>query len=121
MACVLIVEDDQDVREFMNVLLSNSGYETMCATDGRQALEKMRERRPCVVILDLQMPVMDGWQFREQQLQDAALSGVPVVCVTAYFDPYEVTERLGAPCLLKPADLSEVLHEIQKACGKTPT
>jgi CheY-like chemotaxis protein len=67
MACVLIVEDDQDVREFMNVLLSNSGYETMCATDGRQALEKMRERRPCVVILDLQMPVMDGWQFREQQ------------------------------------------------------
>jgi CheY-like chemotaxis protein len=117
MACVLIVEDDADVREFMSLLLTTSGYETMTAVDGQEALERMRGRRPCVVLLDLQMPRMDGWQFREIQLRDPALADVPVVCVTAYFDPYEVRERLGIPCLMKPADLSAVMKEVQAACG----
>ena len=70
MSCVLIAEDDDDVREFMELLLSTSGYETMSAADGIDALEKMRQRLPCLVRLDLQMPRMDGWQFRVQQLRD---------------------------------------------------
>ena len=60
-ACVLIVEDDDDVREFMQLLVSTAGYETMTARDGQDALVKMRQRRPCIVLLDLQMPRMDGW------------------------------------------------------------
>ena len=64
-SCVLIVEDDDDVREFMELLVSSSGYQTMTARDGQEALLKMRQRKPCLVLLDLQMPRMDGWEFRE--------------------------------------------------------
>src|SRR3954463_3752023 len=77
MPCVLIVEDDDDVREFMQLLVSSCGYETMTARDGEEALARMRERRPCMVLLDLQMPRMDGWEFRERQLQDVQLKHIP--------------------------------------------
>jgi len=116
-ACVLIVEDDDDVREMMELLLSSSGYETMVARNGEEALARMRQRRPCLVLLDLQMPVMSGWEFRDRQLLDEALADVPVVAVTAYFDPHDVSDRLGVPCLMKPADLNAVVKEIQTACG----
>jgi CheY-like chemotaxis protein len=61
MPCVLIVEDDPDIREFMELLLADAGYDTMTAENGSLALERMRARRPCLVLLDLAMPVMDGW------------------------------------------------------------
>ena len=117
MPCVLIVEDDDDVREFMELLLSTSGYETMIARDGYEALQKMRSRRPCLVLLDLQMPRMDGWEFRERQLQDPDLAPIPVVCISAYFDPRDVSRRLGVRCLVKPTDFPTVLKEVRTACG----
>ena len=116
MPCVLIVEDDDDVREFMDLLLSTSGYETMNARDGYEALQKMRVRPPCVVLLDLQMPRMDGWEFRERQLRDPTLAPIPVICITAFYDPSTVTRKLGIPCLLKPADFHTVLTEVESAC-----
>ena len=70
MACVLIVEDDEDVREFMDILLSSSGYQTATARNGAEALEAVRQTHPCLVLLDLMMPVMDGWTFRDRQLAD---------------------------------------------------
>jgi len=120
MSCVLVVEDDEDVREFMELLLSTSGYETMGAGDGIEALDKMRQRLPCMVLLDLQMPRMDGWQFREQQLRDPRLAKVPVVCITAFFEPHVVTRRLGIRCLPKPADFPAVLSEVRAICGAKP-
>ena len=74
MPCVLIVEDDSDIREFMELLLADAGYDTMSAENGSRALERMRARRPCLVLLDLAMPVMDGWEFRERQLADPELA-----------------------------------------------
>jgi CheY-like chemotaxis protein len=120
MPCVLIVEDDDDVREFMELLVATAGYETMTASDGQEALVKMRQRKPCMVLLDLQMPRMDGWEFRERQLQDVALAQIPVVCVTAFFDPALVTERLGVRCLPKPADFPSVLEAVHTTCGQPP-
>jgi CheY-like chemotaxis protein len=118
MPCVLIVEDDDDVREFMQLLVSTYGYETMTARDGQDALVKMRERKPCMVLLDLQMPRMDGWEFRERQLQDVALARIPVVCVTAFFDPDQVTRKLGLKCISKPADFPAVIDAVQTTCGQ---
>jgi CheY-like chemotaxis protein len=118
MACVLVVEDEDDVREFMELLLSTSGYETMVARDGCEALQRMRERAPCLVLLDLQMPRMDGWQFREEQMRDPALAHVPVICITAFFDPYTVSRKLGLRCLPKPADFPVLLREVERACGR---
>src|SRR5215213_11823765 len=116
MSCVLIVEDYEDVRELMALLIAGSGYDTMSAADGVEALEKMRERLPCLVLLDLQMPRMDGWQFREQQLSDPALAQVPVVCITAFCEPHVVSRRLGLRCLSKPADFPAVLNEVRAIC-----
>ena len=117
MPCVLIVEDDPDIREFMELLLIDAGYDTMTAENGSRALERMRTRRPCLVLLDLAMPVMDGWEFRERQLADPTIASVPVVCVTAAFDPANVSARLRVPCLPKPVSFAAVLDEVQHACG----
>ena len=92
---VLIVEDDPDVREFMDILLSSAGYETDTAGYGGEAPASMRARLPDIVLLDLQMPVVDGFQFRAQQLSDTALSRVPVVCVTAAFNPTKAATYLA--------------------------
>ncbi len=116
MPCVLIVEDDPDIREFMQFLLSASGYETMTAANGEEALRRMRERRPCMVLLDLMMPVMDGFDFRAHQLEDPALASVPVLCLTAMFDPAYVTERLSVPCLNKPVSVDRLLMEVEERC-----
>ena len=115
--CVLIVEDDDDVREFMQLLVSTAGYQTMTARDGQEALAKMRERRPCMVLLDLQMPRMDGWEFRARQMQDLSLSDIPVVCVTAFFDPAQVTRQLGLRCISKPADFPAIIDAVETTCG----
>ena len=120
MPCVLIVEDDDDVREFMQLLVSTSGYETMTARDGQEALVKMRQRKPCLVLLDLQMPRMDGWEFRERQLQDVTLKQIPVVCVTAFFDPDQVQRKLGLRCIPKPADFPTIIDAVESTCGSPP-
>ena len=117
MPCVLIVEDDDDVREFMELLLSSAGYETMTARDGQEALAQMRQRMPCLVLLDLQMPRMDGWEFRAEQLQDVKLASVPVICISAFFDPEQVTRKLGLRCIPKPADLPAVIDAVRSTCG----
>jgi CheY-like chemotaxis protein len=115
--CVLIVEDDDDVREFMQLLVSTAGYETMTARDGQDALLKMKQKRPCLVLLDLQMPRMDGWEFRARQMEDLSLSDVPVVCVTAFFDPAQVTRQLGLRCISKPADFPTIIDAVETTCG----
>ena len=117
MPSVLIVEDDVDVREFVDVFLRTSGYETVCAANGQEALDRMREQRPCLVLLDIQMPVMDGFQFRARQLRDPALADVPVLCITAVYDPEQVTREIGLRCLSKPADFDALLGEVETACG----
>lgn len=117
MPCVLIVEDEEDVRDFMDVLLRTSGYDTMTAANGAIGLEMMHHRRPCVVLLDLMMPVMDGWTFRSRQLADPALADVPVVCVTAISDPTEVMARLRVRCLAKPVDFERLLELVSQACA----
>ena len=116
MPCVLIVEDDPDIRDFMQVLLSASGYETMTAANGEQALNLMRERKPCMVLLDLMMPVMDGFGFRERQLEEPSLAPVPVLCLTAMFDASYVAERLAVPCLNKPVSVDRLLMEVEERC-----
>lgn len=117
MPYVLIVDDEDDARELMVLLLRSHSYETATATNGQEALAFMRERRPCLVLLDIHMSVMDGWEFRERQLQDPAIAGVPVVCVTGMFYPQDVERTIGIPCLGKPVDFPSVIRAVQAACG----
>jgi CheY-like chemotaxis protein len=115
---VLIVEDDPDVREMLDSLLQYEGYTTDTAWNGAEALKQVERRRPCLVLLDLMMPVMDGWEFRECQLQDPAIADVPVICVTAMHEPEKASEALGVPCLQKPIEIDTILDIVESTCGR---
>jgi CheY-like chemotaxis protein len=117
MACVLIVEDDDDSREMLELLLTSYGYETLTARNGKEALERMRQQRPCLVLLDMQMPVMSGWEFRDHQVHDPALANVPVVCITAVYNPEDIEKKLGLSCIPKTAEFGRVLDAVAGACG----
>jgi DNA-binding response OmpR family regulator len=116
MSHVLIVEDDADVREMLQTLLRSHGYTTEVATNGRDALAAAEEEPPCLILLDLMMPIMSGWEFRERQLADSSIAGVPVVCLSAVYDHRMVTERLKVPCLSKPVDFDELLACVSAHC-----
>lgn len=118
MSYVLIVEDDPDLRELLDSLLKHHGYETETACDGAEGLERAVQRPPSLVLLDLMMPVLDGWQFRERQLQSSAIADVPVLCVTAERESISGGEVLGAPCLQKPVNLDIVMQAVRSTCGK---
>ena len=120
MPTVLIVEDDADLRQFLECALTENGYETVSAQNGRDALIQMAARKPSVVLLDLHMPVMDGWTFRREQLDDPRKASVPVVAVTAHYDPGDVERTLGVKCVPKPMQLDDVLAQLQHACAAGP-
>ena len=104
---VLLVEDDIDVREAVADTLDEAGYRVSPARNGQEALDMLRSGavQPRVILLDLMMPVMDGWQFREEQLRDPALASIPVVALSAHVcatEPQTPTRLL--------ADLGDTLH-----------
>ncbi len=81
---ILIVDDDVDIREALRFVLAEAGYETDAVEDGLDALALLRSgERPALILLDLMMPRMDGWQFRERQLSDPSLAPVPVAVMSA--------------------------------------
>ena len=81
---VLVVEDDPLIRGAMQMVLEWEGYRVAWAANGRQALDLLRSgEQPSCILLDLMLPVLDGWTFREEQLRDPALAAIPVVVVSA--------------------------------------
>ena len=81
---VLVVDDDFSTREALTDLLQDRGYSVISAADGREALNYLRDSSaPGIIILDLMMPVMNGWEFLERQSHDPALLDIPVIVVTA--------------------------------------
>jgi CheY-like chemotaxis protein len=116
---VLIVEDDADLRDMMAQLLSLEGYRSETAANGLEALRFLeRGDRPDVILLDLMMPVMDGWEFRRRQVQDPRLSGVPVVVLSAV-DHSRTPELGGASFLKKPLDFDRLLELVRRFCART--
>src|SRR5947207_15447872 len=84
---ILIVEDDFDIREALTQILEDEGFQVRCASNGREALEVATSGpAPRLILLDLMMPVMNGWQFRAEQLKDPRLAEVPVLVISA--DPH---------------------------------
>ena len=117
MPLVLIVDDDPGVLRLVLLLLETSGYETMTATNGAEALDQMRHQLPCLVLLDMNMPVMDGFEFRRQQLGDPVLASVPVVCLTGHYEPEQVGMQLGVTCLSKPLHFPHIVDAVDRRCG----
>jgi len=113
---ILIVDDDLDIREGLSEVLEERGYAILSAANGREALEGLRSgSRPCVILLDLMMPVMDGYEFRAEQRKDPALASIPVVIITA--GAADQREEIEASAVLrKPLDLRELVDVIQRHC-----
>jgi DNA-binding response OmpR family regulator len=114
---VLIVEDDADSRIMLATILTMQGYETITASNGAEGLALARQNTPCLILLDLMMPIMDGEEFRDAQLADPTLRDVPVVVLTARHDGQKTAARLRAPsCILKPLNVRQVLNEVAAHC-----
>ena len=114
---ILIVDDDSDVRRALTELLEDEGYAVAGAANGRAALEMIRGGiRPSIILLDLMMPGMNGWDFRSAQLRDPELSGVPVVVVTASgFNQEAIRTELGSIELVsKPIQPTKLLDLIER-------
>jgi CheY-like chemotaxis protein len=110
---VLIVEDDPDVAGIVAVVLRAAGFDPVVAADGREGLERLRETHPSVVLLDLMMPGMTGWQFREAQLRDPELARVPIVVVSGAGKTPAHARDLGADAYLtKPIELDDLLQVV---------
>jgi CheY-like chemotaxis protein len=115
---VLIVEDDPDVLDACVGVLSDEGYEVSMARNGREALELLRTGpHPVVILLDLMMPVMNGFEFRARQLADPSIAGLPVVVVTAGAASNRVRELRPLAYLTKPFELNDLLRVVESTHG----
>lgn len=115
---VLIVEDDTGLREALSDCLRDQGYRVVEAENGRAALDWLHTHDPpCLILLDLWMPVMTGEEFRRAQLHDPALAGIPVVVVSALRDGGKRVAGLGVNgYLAKPIPFDDLMTTIQEHC-----
>ena len=117
---VLVVEDDADTREMVQDYLSAYGFKTVGAPNGLEGLTVLKAEHPCLILLDLSMPVMDGWHFREEQLGlgEPDLAQVPVLILSAIADIDEHARALGAvDVITKPIDFDRMLKMVRAHCG----
>jgi len=98
---VLVVEDHEDMRDALVEILRLEGYQVSWASDGRQALAEAKGQRPDVILLDLMMPEMNGWQFRAEQVLDPDLAAVPVIVMSAYASDIDAVAMLPKPFLIE--------------------
>jgi DNA-binding NtrC family response regulator len=113
---ILVVDDEPGIREFMAAALDEVGFEVETAANGREALDRIAEERPELVLLDLQMPVMSGWEVLTQ-LQMANVD-VPVVCMTAGDRcKAEVVRHHAAGFIAKPFELGELYDIVERFAG----
>jgi CheY-like chemotaxis protein len=113
MACVLVVDDEVDIRQAVAEVLTDEGYQVCSAADGAEALDQLHAFRPNLVLLDLMMPGMNGWEFRAAQRgdPDPAVAKTPVVVLSAL-------GREGAieadAYIQKPFDLEDLLSAVRR-------
>lgn len=115
---VLVIEDDVELREALAELLEQEGYRVAQASEGREALAHLRAgHRPRLILLDLIMPGMDGWQFCAEQARDPELAEIPVAILSATGQPPHVPyRRRAAGFFRKPANISALLASVRAYC-----
>jgi two-component system chemotaxis response regulator CheY len=112
---VLIVDDDPDLRKLMSEVLTSEGFDTDLASNGQDALDKAHDNPPRVIVLDMMMPVMDGWMFRAHQRYCVTLASVPVIVLSGA--PRARLQNIGAAAIMpKPFDNDELVTAIRALC-----
>lgn len=111
---LLLVDDDEDIRESLALLLRDEGYHVEVASNGREALERLdRLPAPCAMLLDLMMPVMNGWKVLEV-LEARPEQHVPVLVLSAVVPPRLAGARA---CMRKPFDVDALLLQVKQLCA----
>jgi CheY-like chemotaxis protein len=118
---VLVVEDNRSVREPLVTLLEGRGCSARGVGNGREALQALRDGfDACLILLDLTMPIMDGWTFRTVQQAEPKLAAIPVVVLTTLTDPKKAAEELGAVAgLAKPLDPEHLVRLVAEHCPRS--
>ena len=114
---VLVVEDDADTADALSQFLHFRGYDSVVARNGQEALDHLRAGdRPCLILLDIMMPVKNGWDVRDELLADRELATIPVVVVTADITAIARATSLRVPLLAKPVDPAELIRAVERYC-----
>jgi two-component system alkaline phosphatase synthesis response regulator PhoP len=118
---ILLVDDDVDLVKVMSGALESKAYEVLVAYNGQEGLEKARKEKPDLVVLDILMPVADGFTFADQFSKDPSLAKIPVLALTSFSEslgqpfPFEVSEYIVKP--IKPKNLVAKVEEFLKKAG----
>ena len=118
MAKILLVEDHQEIWDFLSRRLKRRGYEVVIAEDGQQGLDKARSEGPDILLLDMNLPVMDGWTVAQTLKGEAATQGIPIIALTAHAMAGDREKALAAGCddyHAKPIDFSQLVDQIEAA------
>jgi CheY-like chemotaxis protein len=115
---ILVVEDNADVRGALAAILEGEGYSVVEAEHGRAALQALRGAKDfCLILLDLFMPTMNGWEFRAEQMRDPGIAAIPVIVITADAAAHRNAVALGvAECMTKPVDFDRLLALVAEHC-----
>ena len=121
MPSILIVDDDPIIRDVLVEALQDEGYDVVSCRDGQEALEAVEEQVPDLILLDLMMPRVDGWEFRQRQLASESLRDVPVIVLTAArgLEEHAATLRPAA-AMPKPFNLGMLLRTIEDVLSTMP-
>lgn len=113
---VLVVDDDEDIRDVLSVLLETEGFHVDTARDGLEALEQLKSGPPpAVVLLDMMMPRMDGESLVREMKRDPTVAAVPIVIMSGHSAVREKAESLAADdCLVKPVEVDELLRVVRR-------
>jgi CheY-like chemotaxis protein len=113
---IMVIEDDADVRNALTLILNTEGYHVVGVANGKEAIEKLRtDPPPALILLDLMMPVMDGWEFRDWQRHHPTLRAIPVVVVSADESIRSRTHLAGiAGFLQKPIEYDLLLNIVRR-------
>ena len=118
---ILLVEDNELSRDMLIRRLNRAGVEVIAACDGRQALDLMISEQPGVVLMDMNLPVLDGWSACRQARQDERIKHIPIIALTAHAMEEDRLNALEAGCddyATKPVDFPGLLLKIEKLCGQ---
>jgi two-component system cell cycle response regulator DivK len=123
MTRILLVEDHEEIWDFLSRRLKRRGYDVVVATDGQEGVNKARSEHPDVILLDMNLPVMDGWTAAGEIKKDPATTKVPIIALTAHAMSGDRDKAIAAGCddyHAKPVDFSRLLGQIEALTGGAP-
>jgi DNA-binding response OmpR family regulator len=119
---ILVVDDEADILHFLELVLRERGYDVLTASNGQSAIELARGARPDLVLLDIMMPQMDGWEVLKLLREDALTAPIPVAMVSARTDPRDRVHGFqegAVDYICKPFSLDDLLAKVDAIFAHT--